>query len=286
MYLTMNISHYIRIFSKSEGGTFFFLDILMRGLSNGYHHIIFTRKTDGLTGRHSMSIYSGFKYCFTSDILHPKILHLHGMWDLMGNFLLLKYKCSKRIVIVSPHGMLDPYSLSISRVKKQVALFLYQKRNLNNCDVIHSTSEMESENIRKLGIVRPIALIPIGINTKEYPLKKFRNKEQKKVLFLSRIHPIKGLDILIDLWASLDANTLSNWCLEIAGSGEQSYLAALTAKVKEYNLQASITFIGEVSGPKKVETFHSSDIYSSVSRGKFWNCRSRSIELWIAGNYY
>ena len=207
-------------------------------------------------------------FCFSSDILHPKILHLHGIWDLLGNLLLLKYKCSKKLVIVSPHGMLDPYSLSTKRFKKKVALFLYQRRNLNNCDVIHSTSDKESQNIRKLGFVRPIAMIPIGINTNDYPLKKFQNKEQKKVLFLSRIHPKKGLDILIDLWASLDANTLSNWCLEIAGLGEQSYLAELMAKVKKYDLQANIKFIGEVSGQKKVDTFHSADIFILPSLGE------------------
>ena len=101
--------------------------------------------------------------------------------------------------------MLEPWALNNNLIKKKIAWHLYQKRDLNFADVIHATAEQEAENLRKLGLKQPIAIIPNGINFSNYNDGNFYSKKMSKTItFLSRIHPKKGLIELVKAWENLN----------------------------------------------------------------------------------
>ena len=86
-------------------------------------------------------------------------------------------------------------------------LGIFIKKDLNFADVIHATAEQEAENLRKLGLKQPIAIIPNGINFSNYnDGKNFYSKkdDRRQLLFLSRIHPKKGLIELVKAWENLN----------------------------------------------------------------------------------
>ena len=62
--------------------------------------------------------------------------------------------------IITTRGMLEPWSLSQSKFKKQLAMLLFQKKDLKYAACIHATAQMEVESIRHLGFKNPIAMIP------------------------------------------------------------------------------------------------------------------------------
>jgi glycosyltransferase involved in cell wall biosynthesis len=99
-------------------------------------------------------------------------------------------------------------------LKKRLAWLLYQRRDLQSARVLHATSRQEAEEFRALGLKQPIAVIPNGVSLPpqspncESSKRKFEIENQKSeirtILFLSRIHPKKGLLDLVEAWAAVN----------------------------------------------------------------------------------
>lgn len=206
-----------------------------------------------------------FKSGLKKIVRNGDIIHNHGLWR-MPNIYPLSTKKDKDIkIIVSPRGSLSQAALSISKYKKYIFSNLFQQNELlKKCDGFHATSIKEKDEIRKLGYKQPIAIIPNGI---DMPLKAKSNFNQKKIkyLFLGRIHPIKGLDLLIRTWAKIDNKNIS---LDICGYSEDlnyyKYLKNITNKLNIKN----ITFSGSVSGESKKQKFIENDIFILPSKSE------------------
>lgn len=157
--------------------------------------------------------------------------------------------------------MLEQWSLTQSSLKKKLAMYLYQDRDLKHASCIHATAQSEAENIRALGYNNPIAVIPNGINLDEYPNYLKINNTKKKLLFLSRIHVKKGIENLIDAWRLLDYEITKNWHIEIIGNGEINYICSLRNKIKREGLVDSIKVLDPVFGDDKIKAFQSADLF-------------------------
>jgi len=139
------------------------------------------------------------------------IVHQHGVWlDIFRDTAKWTRRANVDLV-VSPHGMLEPWALNHKKWKKKLAWTLYQKSDLQHAKAFHACSEQEAENIRQLGFKQPIAVIPNGVELPQLPsatkcedskVRKLKG-ETKTALFLSRISSKKGLPMLLDAWASL-----------------------------------------------------------------------------------
>ncbi len=142
-------------------------------------------------------------------------------------------------------------------------MFLYQKSSLKNAACLHATAKMEADNFRKLGFTNPIAIIPNGIYIPEFPLirPKFERIEKRKILFLSRIHPKKGIEFLIKAWYRLSFDLRNDWKVEIAGNGEASYIATLQSMINTFGLSDEIQFTGPQFGENKFAAFHNADLF-------------------------
>lgn len=191
------------------------------------------------------------------------ILHNHSLWSPV-NILLGWILRKKAYIVVSPRGTLADEALKVSALKKKVFWFM-QKRILTRASLIHATSEAEYQDIRSKGFEAPVAIIPNGIdlplapslrgNWSELPSRKFL----KRVLFLGRIHPIKGLDNLLKAWAELDLPG-ETAVLTIAGVGEGNYVQGLKDLSRELNI-SNIEFVGPVYGAAKSELYFESDLF-------------------------
>lgn len=162
--------------------------------------------------------------------------------------------------ILTPRGTLEPWSLQQNKWKKKIARWLYQDRDLKRCACIYTTAEMEAQHIRELGFYNPICIIPNGIETDGYPCRSNPSLVKKQILFLSRVHPKKGIEVLIDAYAAL-YESFPDWNVVIVGNGEAEYRLALNNKIEMLGLSGNVKILDPVFGSAKTKLYQESSIF-------------------------
>lgn len=258
---------------KKDGGPSRSVPLLSKGLSEiGIDTTLMTVESPQMNNEiisNSLVTYitlphKGYKLQMRNDIKENAydILHLQNLWTPFYHWAALIARKLNIPYIMTPRGTLEPWSLSQKRLKKLLALKIYQKEDLESAACILATSEMEAFNIRNLGINSPIAIIPNGIDVHEYKCRPldFKSNIKKQILFLSRIHQKKGIEILIDAWRNLSLK-YPEWNIVIAGNGEENYISELNKRIKEANIETSISIIPPVFGKYKHQLYKESSIF-------------------------
>lgn len=196
------------------------------------------------------------------DSIQSSLFHIHGIWQIPVHQMAKIGRQRKIPYVISIRGMLEPWSLTQNQIKKKLAMLLFQQKDIKKASCLHATGLMEVKSIRKLGYKNPVANIPNGINISEFPQKEYAVvKTKKTILFLSRIHPKKGIEILINTWQSLDQSLKQNWRIQIAGNGDENYVKQLNNLIQEKGLTESISIIGPKFGSEKIATYHEADLF-------------------------
>ena len=171
----------------------------------------------------------------------PDVVHTHGIWGF-SSVATNQYRRRRRVpYIISAHGMLDPWALRHSHWKKAFAYIFYESAHLREATCLRALCESEAHAIRQAGLRNPIAIIPNGIDLpavstqpsarSRAPWQDFIEPERKVLLFLSRIHPKKGLRNLLQAWAALERlevrSQKTEWVLAIAGWEQDGHEAEL-----------------------------------------------------------
>ena len=176
--------------------------------------------------------------------------------------------------IVTIHGMLEPWALNNAGWKKKIVEFLYEGRCLKNAACIHAHTYKEYLDIRKFGLTNPVSIIPNGVDlpntmsVAEKPAWYAQAKNRKVLLFISRLHPKKGLENLLEAWATL-APQSKEWCLVIAGWGDKDYAQSLKDKTSALAIEEDVIFAGPLFEQEKHKAFTHADafILPSLSEG-------------------
>lgn len=189
------------------------------------------------------------------------VIHNFGTWSPFNHRVSATARQTKIPQVFCPMGMLEPWSLSQKPIKKRLGWLLYQRHDIECSAVVHATAQSEAENLRALGIKAPIALIPHGIDLPtEVPAKgSLQGRPQEKtILFLSRIHPKKGLLELVQACANLKNR---NWKVIIAGPDTDGYQAVVEKAVDGAQLRSHFSFVGPVYGEQKSALFAQADLF-------------------------
>lgn len=192
----------------------------------------------------------------------PSIIHNHGIWTA-SNHRACNFACKYDItLIIQPRGMLQPGALEYRSVKKRLGMLAYQRKDLEYASLLMATSEDEAKNLRQLGFHQPMSIIPNGIILDQGKLrmvpKHDRCKGKRVILFLSRLHPTKGLLNLIEAWAQLD---ILGWELHLAGPDEIGYLSKVMDMTRRLGVDKTVRYIGFVDGDEKEEAYQAADLF-------------------------
>lgn len=162
--------------------------------------------------------------------------------------------------LITPRGMLEPWCLSQKKWKKKLALMLYQMKDLQRAACIFTTAEMEAQHVRDLGVKVPMSVIPNGIETDGYACRTSTDGVKKQILFLSRVHVKKGIELLIEAFSNLHKD-FSDWSVVIVGNGEEDYIKSLKQKVKSMELEDCIKILPPVFGEAKTKLYQESSLF-------------------------
>ena len=230
--------------------------------------VLLLSTTDGLSNHHADVEYKGvpaiffptqlgasFKYSrplaswLSSNIKDFDLAHIHAVFN--HSSIAAAQACRKAGVpyIIRPLGTLDPWSMSQKSLRKRLFWQISGKAILHHAATVHYTSEVEKLSTeRHLGLNHG-KVIALGIDANNSS-SNGRIFPEPYVLVLSRLHPKKGLDVLIDAFLSLTRiEKFARWRLVLAGEGPPDYVSKLKAAASVQSDR--IVFTGWLKEDKK-----------------------------------
>lgn len=204
----------------------------------------------------------------------PDVVHIHGVWPLLLRRASRWARQNGIPVVWSTHGMTAPWSMRHKWWKKIIAWWLYQKWDLKRATVIHCTTELEAGWNRALGLKNQFVVAPLGASSSlRFNVQGLRSKTQGDrpfiVLFVGRIHPVKGLVNLVRA-AGLINRTIKHSdnrtiLFRIVGPDVVGHVAELKAEIKgtgigEQGTGVEVVFTGEKHGEELEREYENCDV--------------------------
>jgi len=223
----------------------------------------------------------------TRDILtaHPDVVHIHGLWRSPTR-ITARLVDRGILLIIAPHGMLDPGALVISPRKKQLVWHFWEQRSLATAKCMHALCPPEAIAIQAMLPNTPIAVISNGVTLpsekraeaslpshSDLPSRLWANTVplgDRVLLFLGRFHHKKGLDPLLRAWQAVaeDARK-SGWWLALVGYGDNGVLENQVRSAHRRRQLEHVFVLGPCFGDQKAAAFHhaSAFVLPSFSEG-------------------
>ena len=229
------------------------------------------------------------------------LVHIHGIWSWKLHRVAVMCRKVGVPYVIAPRGMLEPWSLKQKWLKKRIARWLYQDRDLRLAAALHATAESEAEQFRRLGFKNQIIISPNGVNVPEGDFgtqvvsrhanltksdvattptssatrpaavsalrapavqSAFCQGSSRRALFVSRMHPKKGVLELVESWARVK---LKGWCCELVytmnSDEERAYEKKVKQRVHELGLNDQFVFTGALDDEKKWEAYVRADLF-------------------------
>lgn len=208
------------------------------------------------------------------DIKNYEVVHIHEHRQTLA--IIVSYFAHRNNIpyIVQAHGSVLPF------FQKEGLKNLFDKafgfKILHNASCVFALTEVEKEQYIKMGVEEDkIEIVPLGINLEEYEnlpsYGRFRSKfnindDEKLILFIGRIHEIKGLGLLIDAFSDLIHNG-NDGSIKLAIVGpDEGYLSKLEEKIKEYSLEDNVIITGPLYNEEKQEALVDCDLFVMPSK--------------------
>jgi glycosyltransferase involved in cell wall biosynthesis len=217
------------------------------------------------------------------------LVHSHGLWTDAHRLAGQITRTRQVPHLLAPCGMLAPGALQYHRWRKLAALAWFQKRVLRDTQCLHAKSSEEYQDIRRFGLRNPVAIIANPVSAPpeaaEVCERDFRDAyhvspEAKILLFLGRLHAVKGLIRLIRAW-SQTAEDRRNWTLVLAGPDEAGHRKEIESLAAELDCQEQIVFTGELNEPRKWAALRAAELF--VMPSDFENFGNSIVEAMSCG---
>jgi glycosyltransferase involved in cell wall biosynthesis len=266
----MKILHVIPSVSERSGGPATAIVPMCRALRQQGIEVLLLSTTDGLPETNDVAEYKGvpatffppqlgasFKYSrplatwLSSNIKNFDLAHIHAVFN--HSSVSASRACRKAGVpyIIRPLGTLDPWSMTQKSLRKRLFWQLSGKAMLRGAAAVHYTSEVEKLSTERHLSLNHGKVVSLGIDANN-PNSNGRMFPEPYVLVLSRLHPKKAVDVLIDAFQSvIQAEKFARWRLVIAGDGPPDYVAKLKAQVAAISQGDRITFTGWLDDDNK-----------------------------------
>lgn len=205
-----------------------------------------------------------------AEIRDADIVHCHTLWSPLVTWAAALARRSNAPYIVSPHGMLDPYSFDQKRLKKIAYLEAFERQTLVGASRVLFTTTLERDlAVETFGKIPNAAVATLGADG--LPGDKALLREQfftlhpdlrgrPLLLFMGRIHPKKRPAVLVDVIRAIHSH-FPNAMLLFAGTGEDAHVKEVTDKVEALGMEDRVRFLGHLSGNAKAAALAAADLF-------------------------
>lgn len=212
----------------------------------------------------------GLSEALADNINRFDLVHIHSVYLYPVLIAVRIARSVHKPYIINPLGAFDRRLISYrSTLRKLIYINIIEKRNMQMASLIHTSSEHEKEAVLSMGIKTPIAVIPRGINLEDYKkpegikslAERFPELQNKKViLFLGRIDPQKGVDLLLRAFQQVSGKS-DNAYLVFVGPSRTGYLHKLTGACLNMGISERVIFCGPLYGAEKIAALYSADVF-------------------------
>jgi len=202
------------------------------------------------------------------------VVHVHGTWWPSNIQIARAAERAGVPYVATVHGMLDREALSHGRVKKRLFHALAGRRFFERARAVHVTAEGEKLQAQRWFRAAAWSIVPPVVDFG--PFKSLAGPDAARgafppplpgapvVLFLSRVHPQKRTEVLIDAVGVLKSRGID--CnLYIAGPGEPAYIESLRRRAAERSINDRTLFPGMVGGDLKASLYQLARVFALPS---------------------
>ena len=193
-------------------------------------------------------------------------VHFHGLWQPAHSRLSKRCAALRIPFVVSPHGMLEPWAMRHKWWKKWPYFHLVEKRHLARASALLATGSLEAERLRQLVPGQRVESLPLGLTGEAKPNYEAARaqlgwqRDERVLLFLSRLHVKKGLHLLLRALAAAERSEKTR--LVIVGGGDADYVRSLRALATELGVALPrVDWVGEVWGDARWPYFQGADLF-------------------------
>ena len=204
------------------------------------------------------------------------IIHIHGLYRFPPTYAAYQARKQGMPYIIMLHGSLSPYLFKRSThggvLLKRLYERLFDIPNLNHASALHFIADEERRRASFLGLKAPSFVIPNGLDWKSYEQLPQRGAFRARlglgkgslVLFLGRLHFVKGLDILVPAFAQV-RHKYPDAKLAIVGPDNDNYGNQVKSWVRENGLKDCVSFVNMLDGTEVIQAYVDADVFALPS---------------------
>ncbi len=210
-------------------------------------------------------------------IRYVDLVHVHDIWNYSEVLAVVLARKRGVPALISPHGELHSWALNHRWLRKKIHWAVWTRRALRSATAFHALSGSELRSIETRGIKVPVVVIPNGVDPCDFsPLPprdelRYRFPELRDcyiLLFLGRIHPVKGLDLLVRAFGVI-VRQRDDVRLIVVGPSEGSHRNEVVGMLRAEGVLNNVIFTGPLFGREKLAALAAADVFvlTSYSEG-------------------
>ncbi|MEA5496571.1 hormogonium polysaccharide biosynthesis glycosyltransferase HpsP [Limnoraphis robusta] len=189
------------------------------------------------------------------------LAHIHALFSPVSSGAATVARMRNLPYILRPLGTLDPADLQKKKQLKKIYVALLEQGNIAGSAALHFTSQLEAEVSERFGVSTRDLVIPLGVNPPLYE-KNTESNNPPVILFMSRIEPKKGLNLLIPaLERVLAAGHRFQFVLAGSNPQDPAYEAQIQTQIQQSSLAEYTTITGFVTGEEKARLLQTADLF-------------------------
>lgn len=233
----------------------------------------FKRFSPNLNAIREFSYSKSFKVWLAKHIENYDLVHVHAIFSYCSSYAMSLARRRSIPYIVRPIGQLEAWSLEQSKLKKAIYLKVVEEANIEAASAVHFTADSERDQAIERFAKLKASVIPLGLDlpTLIPGAAKLASKywqistNTPCMVYLSRLHPKKGLELLLK---ALSKSELNDVQLLIAGGGDPAYVSDLKALCRTLKLENQCRFIGFIEGKQKRILYQRADLFCLTSHSE------------------
>ena len=203
-------------------------------------------------------------------VAESDLIHLMGHWTLLNIIAYIAARRSEKPYVVCPAGALSIFGRSV--IIKWIYNIIVGKRIIRKASICIAVTDAEISNFEKYGVQSSqVKVIPNGVTIEDFPptpklpfLKRFNIPDAPYILFVGRLNPIKGPDLLLEAFTQARIK-FPQFHLVFAGP-DGGLLSELTQSVRQSGISEYVHFLGHIDGPNKSAAYQHAALLVVPSR--------------------